>query len=176
MPAAVSQPQHSAAASALSFKDDTMTEHRPLMNTEVRAVDALTEAGVPSKIIAPVIGRSFHSANYIKRRYNLRPPRMTHMVGFFHVSEHCWAAMREGARRYSVPVTTIARSILELTVRQHSDVAARIVLPPAAVIPAPIQSLVHVDARCRRRSISLSSAVSRFFTCSFSSAMWNTSF
>jgi hypothetical protein len=120
-----------------------MVEHRPITNHEVRDTAALASAGCPGKVIAPLIDRSFHSANYIRRRYNLRPPKMTHMVGFFHVSEHCWSTMKDSARRYSVPVTTIARSILELTVRDHSAMAARIVAP--AVNGAPLSSAFTVD-------------------------------
>jgi hypothetical protein len=67
-----------------------MVERRPITNHEVRDVTALVEAGCPSKVIAPLINRSFDSANYVRRRYSLKPPKMTHMVGLFHISEHCW--------------------------------------------------------------------------------------
>jgi hypothetical protein len=118
-----------------------MTPHRPVTTGEARAVRQLVEAGVASRIIAPLVGRSFHGANYVRKLCDVHPPKMRHLLSF-HVSDDCHGVLDASARGYRLQIGVVARSCLELLARGHAPLAERVLAPAAvAAKSAPLSSL-----------------------------------
>jgi hypothetical protein len=129
-----------------------MVEHRAVTTGEIRTVRGLVEAGVPSRIIAPLIGRSFHGANYIRDRIcRTKPPKMRRPLNF-HISDHAYNVLDSSARRYSLQIGVIARSCLELLCRDRHEAAHAIVAPPpVAVTPGELRGIVGLQPSLQAR-------------------------
>jgi hypothetical protein len=123
--------------------------HKPLTTGELRAIKQLTECSLPARMIGPLIGRSWHSIGCMRRRYSLKLPPLKNLLSF-HVSDGCHDALAASADRYTVPVSTIARSCLELLARGHAPVAVHVLAPAAVPVrSAPLATAFQVALAAR---------------------------
>jgi hypothetical protein len=113
--------------------------HIPLSQSEEQSLQHLTAAGVPAKVAAKLCARTIGSMYQLRWRRGLhRPSRFPHQLRF-RISDHANEVLEARSKDYGIPAAYVARSVLELCVRQHGDLAQKIVTP-AAERPAPLSS------------------------------------
>ena len=123
----------------------------PVTMPVLHQVKVLTAAGLPSRLIATLVGRSKGSIDTIRARYGLKLPALNHHMAL-KVTDKCRDILQAAACRHKLMPATIARSCLELIVRDRTEAAHAIVAArPVQIAPGELRGIVGLQPSLQAR-------------------------
>jgi hypothetical protein len=112
----------------------------------VSRIRSMTEdMGLPSVIIGVLIDRSKHMVDNVRIQRGFHVPPLSHRMSVS-VTDGCHRALRSAGERHNLMPATIARSCLELLVRDRAEAARAVVAPPPVQIaPGELKALAGLQ-------------------------------